>query len=68
MEWYHRIEAPMVEHGEPVMEVKDTKRGPIETWKMDWIGNVFCLGETGTPENPGPLMLAGIDPAQLPGV
>ncbi len=66
MEWYHRIEAPMVEHGEPVLEVKDTRRGPIETWKMDWIGNVFCLGETGTPSNPGPLITAGIDPANCP--
>jgi len=66
MEWYHRIEAPMIENGELVMEVKDTRRGPIETWKMDWIGNVFCLGETGTPEHPGPLMLAGIDPGNCP--
>ena len=33
---------------------------------MDWIGNVFCLGETGTPENPGPLILAGIDPGNCP--
>ena len=66
MEWYHRIEAPLIEHGEPAMEVKETRRGPVETWKMDWIGNVFCLGETGTPESPGPLMLAGIDPANCP--
>ena len=66
MEWYHRIEAPLIEHGEPAMEVKETKRGPVETWKMDWIGNVFCIGETGTPEDPGPLMLAGIDPANCP--
>jgi hypothetical protein len=66
MEWYHRIEAPMVEHGEPVMEVKETRRGPIETWKMEWIGNAFCIGETGTTENPGPLMLAGIDPDNCP--
>lgn len=66
MEWYHRIEAPMVEHGEPVLEVKDTRRGPIETWKMDWIGNTFCIGETGTPSNPGPLIATGIDPANCP--
>jgi hypothetical protein len=66
MEWSHRIEAPVIEHGEPVMEVKDTRRGPIETWKMDWIGNVFCLGETGTPGSPGPLMLEGIDPGNCP--
>ena len=66
MEWYHRIEAPLIEHGEPAMEVKETRRGPVETWKMDWIGNVFCIGETGTPEDPGPLMLAGIDPANCP--
>ena len=66
MEWYHRLEAPMVEHGEPVMEVKETRRGPIETWKMEWIGNAFCVGETGTPDNPGPLMLAGIDPENCP--
>lgn len=67
MEWYHRIEAPLIEHGEPVTEIKDRKNGStFETWKMDWIGNVFCLGETGTPENPGPLMLKGIDPDNCP--
>jgi hypothetical protein len=66
MEYYHRIEAPVIEDGEVVMEVKDTKRGPIEVPKMDWIASAFCLGETGTPENPGPLMLEGIDPANCP--
>jgi hypothetical protein len=66
MEWYHRIEAPEIKEGGTVMGVKETKRGPVETWSMDWIGNVFCLGETGTPESPGPLMTAGIDPANCP--
>jgi hypothetical protein len=66
MEWQHRIEAPMIDEGEIVMEVKDTKRGPVEAMKMDWIANAFCLGQTGTPENPGPLMLEGIDPANCP--
>jgi len=67
MEWMHRIEAPVIDHGETVLEVKDTKNGPVEVMKMDWIGSVFCLGETGTPDNPGPLMLAGIDPDDCPG-
>lgn len=66
MEWYHRIEAPVIDHGEVQMEVKDTKRGPKEVPKMDWIGSAFCIGETGTPEEPGPLMLEGIDPANCP--
>ena len=66
MEWMHRIEAPVIDHGETVLEVKDTKNGPIEVMKMDWIGSVFCLGETGTPDNPGPLMTAGIDPDNCP--
>jgi hypothetical protein len=66
MEWYHRIEAPMIEDGEIVMEVKDTKRGPVEAMKMDWIGSAFCLGKTGTPDDPGPLMLEGIDPGNCP--
>ncbi len=66
MEWMHRIEAPVIDHGETVLEVKDTKNGPIEVMKMDWIGSVFCLGETGTPDDPGPLMTAGIDPANCP--
>lgn len=66
MEWYHRIEAPLIEDGEVVMEVKDTKRGPIEVQKMDWIGSAFCIGVTGTPDDPGPLMLEGIDPASCP--
>ena len=57
MEWKHRIEAPVIEHGETGDGGEGHPRGPIETWKMDWIGNVFCLGETGTPDNPGPLML-----------
>jgi hypothetical protein len=48
------------------MEIKDTKRGPVEVMKMDWIGSAFCVGLTGTPESPGPLMVEGIDPANCP--
>lgn len=67
MEWYHRIEAPLIEHGEPVKEVKQRKNGgTYEATKMDWIGSPWCLGITGTPENPGPLMQAGVDPANCP--
>lgn len=66
MEWYHRIEAPFIEDGEVVMEVRQSKSGPYEAQKMQWIGNVFCLGEAGDPDNPGPMMLQGIDPANCP--
>lgn len=66
MEYYHRIEAPLIEHGEPVMEVRQSKNGPYEAMKLQWIGNVFCLGETGTPDNPGPMVLNGIDPDNCP--
>jgi hypothetical protein len=67
MEYYHRIEAPFIEDGEPVMEVKNGKNGPYEAMKMQWIGNVFCLGDAGTPDDPGPMVLNGIDPANCPG-
>lgn len=67
MEWYHRIEAPLIENGEAVKEVKQRKNGgTYEATKMDWIGSPWCLGVTGTPENPGPLMQAGVDPANCP--
>lgn len=66
MEYYHRIEAPKIEDGEVVMEVRTGKNGTYEAPLMQWIGNAFCLGKTGTPEEPGPLMLAGIDPENCP--
>ena len=66
MEWYHRIEAPLIEEGVPVKEVKEGKNGAYEVTKMDWIGSPFCIGITGTPDNPGPLMDKGIDPDNCP--
>jgi hypothetical protein len=66
MEWYHRIEAPLVADGEVQMEIKETRRGPVEVQKMDWIASAFCVGLTGTPDSPGPLILEGIDPANCP--
>ena len=65
MEWMHRIEAPVIDHGETVLEVKDTKNGPIEVMKMDWIGSVFCLGDNGT-RKPRPLMPGLIHPDNCP--
>lgn len=66
MEWTHRIEAPVIEDGVPVKEVKEGKNGAYEVTKMDWIGSPFCLGITGSPDNPGPLMDKGIDPDNCP--
>jgi hypothetical protein len=57
MEWVHRLEAPKLENGQPIMK-RQERRGEAQlVYDMEWFGSPICTGDSET------LKEKGADPA-----
>lgn len=60
-EWTHELKRPMIENGQPVMEMTAPMRGePKSVNKMDFLSRPVCLGDAGILDD------AGLDPKNCP--